>query len=97
MDGYEATKILRTEHAYAVVTEGSNPGGRLMRDIPVIAMTASAIQGFVLNFFFGVPIFFERCRVPGDYEEGLKPQLIIAFYKVFRNPPISKRRLAKWY
>ncbi|KAL3419676.1 histidine kinase hhk6p [Phlyctema vagabunda] len=39
MDGYEATRILRSEDAYAQVPNGS------LRDIPVIAMTASAIQG----------------------------------------------------
>jgi CheY-like chemotaxis protein len=72
MDGYEATRILRTDAQYSSfgshVTdhdeaspgmdvnertnigqgerEGKNLGGRgRLRDIPVIAMTASAIQG----------------------------------------------------
>lgn len=40
MDGYEATRILRTEKEYA---EGKK--GNMLKDIPVIAMTASAIQG----------------------------------------------------
>jgi CheY-like chemotaxis protein len=56
MDGYEATRILRTGREYtleydgptdrkdSVGKEGNRKGGRLS-DIPVIAMTASAIQG----------------------------------------------------
>ncbi|KAE8448682.1 hypothetical protein EG329_008897 [Mollisiaceae sp. DMI_Dod_QoI] len=59
MDGYEATRILRTHKDYAITIEGT-PESRhdsegeekekeseveLLRDIPVIAMTASAIQG----------------------------------------------------
>jgi CheY-like chemotaxis protein len=54
MDGYEATRILRTGREYTIEEDddgpmekkGSSDGrkGRLS-DIPVIAMTASAIQG----------------------------------------------------
>jgi CheY-like chemotaxis protein len=49
MDGYEATKLLRTNEEYASGEgEGSLNASPLhipLRDIPVIAMTASAIQG----------------------------------------------------
>lgn len=60
MDGYEATKILRTGAEYSgdldtsdpalAATSSSSkdtpkPGYVRLRDIPVIAMTASAIQG----------------------------------------------------
>jgi CheY-like chemotaxis protein len=54
MDGYEATRILRTGREYALeedgpmgkrgLADGGVRKGRLS-DIPVIAMTASAIQG----------------------------------------------------
>ena len=62
MDGYQATKILRTDRRYTSfgddrsnslptspsdeLSERGNLGGTgRLRDIPVIAMTASAIQG----------------------------------------------------
>lgn len=61
MDGYQATKLLRTGEEYnnghestnrsveldGIVSENSIPAieRRSLRDIPVIAMTASAIQG----------------------------------------------------
>jgi CheY-like chemotaxis protein len=52
MDGYEATRILRTGREYALEDKGDNGAsgnsGRentRLGDIPVIAMTASAIQG----------------------------------------------------
>jgi CheY-like chemotaxis protein len=52
MDGYEATRILRTGREYTPEDKGNGVGngnkekGNLrLSDIPVIAMTASAIQG----------------------------------------------------
>jgi len=54
MDGCEATRILRTGREYVLEEDGpmekkglADGGGRKGRlsDIPVIAMTASAIQG----------------------------------------------------
>ncbi|KAH8593804.1 hypothetical protein B0O99DRAFT_514983 [Bisporella sp. PMI_857] len=50
LDGYEATKILRTSKGYNEEGSGAVPLGIerqvvKIRDIPVIAMTASAIQG----------------------------------------------------
>lgn len=51
MDGYEATKILRTGKEYATDPAGgglcpeNGDKQHQLRSIPVIAMTASAIQG----------------------------------------------------
>lgn len=43
MDGYEATRILRTYSLSAQDQTGALPAP--LADIPIIAMTASAIQG----------------------------------------------------
>ena len=52
MDGYEATRILRTGREYTLEDKGDGMGdgnkereNSRLSDIPVIAMTASAIQG----------------------------------------------------